>query len=48
MEIALLVALFLIGSIGGAVQALKRIDRRRGGTKTPGRRAAGKAPGDGE
>jgi hypothetical protein len=48
MEIAILVVLFLIGSIGGAVQALKRIDRRRGGTKGSGRRAAGTAPGDGE
>jgi hypothetical protein len=29
MEIALLVALFLIGSVGGALQALKYVERRR-------------------
>lgn len=34
MEIALLVILFLIGSVGGAMQALKYVERRN-----PGRRA---------
>jgi hypothetical protein len=29
MEIALLVILFLIGSVGGAMQALKYVERRR-------------------
>jgi len=29
MEIALLVILFLIGTVGGAMQALKYLDRRR-------------------
>ena len=29
MEIAIIVILFLIGSIGGAMQALKYIERRR-------------------
>ena len=29
MEIALVVILFLIGSVGGAMQALKFVERRR-------------------
>jgi uncharacterized protein YneF (UPF0154 family) len=29
MEIALIVILFLVGTIGGAMQALKYLDRRR-------------------
>ena len=29
MEIALIVILFLIGSVGGAIQALKYVERRR-------------------
>lgn len=29
MEIAIIVILFLIGSIGGAIQALKYVERRR-------------------
>jgi uncharacterized protein YneF (UPF0154 family) len=29
MEIAILVILFLVGSVGGAVQALKYVERRR-------------------
>ena len=29
MEIAIIVVLFLIGSIGGAIQALKYVERRR-------------------
>ena len=29
MEIALVVILFLIGSVGGAMQALKYVERRR-------------------
>jgi len=48
MKIALLVVLFLVGSIGGAMQALKLIDRRRDGTKRPSRRSAGTASRDGE
>jgi hypothetical protein len=48
MKIALLVVLFLIGSIAGAMQALRRIDRHRDGSKRPGRRLAEKAPGDDE
>jgi hypothetical protein len=29
MEIALIVILFLVGSVGGAMQALKYVERRR-------------------
>jgi hypothetical protein len=29
MEIAIIVILFLIGSVGGAIQALKYVERRR-------------------
>jgi len=29
MEIALLVFLFLIGTVGGAIQAMKHLERRR-------------------
>ncbi|MCW9077958.1 MAG: hypothetical protein OQK74_02145 [Gammaproteobacteria bacterium] len=29
MEIALIVILFLVGSVGGAMQALKHVERRR-------------------
>lgn len=36
MEIALLVALFLVGTVGGAIQALRYVERRRGQAKTPG------------
>jgi hypothetical protein len=32
MEIALLVSLFLIGTFGAAIQALKRLDRRPSAT----------------
>lgn len=33
MEIALIVILFLFGSVGGAVQALKYVERRRKGQR---------------
>ena len=29
MEIALIIILFLIGTVGGAIQALKYVERRR-------------------
>ena len=38
MEIAILVVLFLVGTIGGAMQALRYLDRRRD------RHAKGKDP----
>ena len=35
MEIAILIALFLIGTVGAAVQALRYVERRQRRTRKP-------------
>lgn len=43
MEIALIIILFLVGTVGGAIQALKYVERRR---QHESKRPAGRQPPD--